>query len=256
MKSATKMSSLHYEPSYDHIHTDCHHTTATTTHHRSMNQRNNVQTTTTATATTHSISTAKQPKCASHDKSVVKRGRTLDKSSDFLRWHKTKLKACDSSNGGGGGSGGGSSRNSRISHRHSHWHWMPSSHYILVITIVLFASLSEVLICVAQASDIIRASDVDDKSNNQKYTDLGITTDPLVATRDGGASNGGIGGSSSRNNPGQLFNLDRIGSNLELNLAAVFNKVAYGTTTKRSIADNVFVPTLTTVPTPQLTTFR
>lgn len=247
MKSASKMSSLHNEPSYDLIHTDCHHTTATTTHHRSMNQRNDVQTTATTTKT-HSISTAKQPKCASNDKSVVKRGRTLDKSSDFLRWHKTKLKAS--------GNGGGGSSSSRISHRQRHWQWMPSSHYILVITIVLFASLSEVLICVANASDIIRASDVDDKSNNQKYSDLGITTDPLAASRDGGASIASSGSSNSRNNPAQLYNLDRIGSNLELNLAAVFNKVAYGTTTKRSIADNVFVPTLTTVPTPQLTTFR
>lgn len=49
--------------------------------------------------------------------------------------------------------------------------------------------------------------------------------------------------------------LDKIGS-LEMSIAAVFNKVAYGTTTKRSIPDNVFVPSLTTVPTPHLTTIR
>lgn len=61
------------------------------------------------------------------------------------------------------------------------------------------------------------------------------------------------GGSSSSSNPGLYF--DKIGS-LEMSIAAVFNKVAYGTTTKRSIPDNVFVPNLTTVPTPQLTTFR
>lgn len=60
----------------------------------------------------------------------------------------------------------------------------------------------------------------------------------------------GVGGS-----PGEI-NLDNIG-NLERNIAAVFNKVAYGsTTTKRSIPDNVFVPSLTTVPTPLLTTYR
>lgn len=258
MKSASKMSSLQNGPNYDLIHTDCHHTAtatiATTTHHRSMHQRYDVHTATApTTTTTHSISTAKQPKCASHDKSVVKRGCTLDKSSDFLRWHKTKLKACD--NSGSERSNMSSRRNSSIS-RHRQWQWVPSSHYILVITIVLFASLSELFICVAHASDIIRASDIDDKSNNQKYSDLGITTDPLAAARDIGASGSGGSSSSSRNNPGQLFNLDRIGSNLELNLAAVFNKVAYGTTTKRSISDNVFVPTLTTVPTPQLTTFR
>lgn len=252
------MSSLHNGPSYDLMHTDCHHTatatTSTTTHHRSMNQRYDVHTATASTTkTTHSISTAKQPKCASHDKSVVKRGCTLDKSSGFLRWHKTKLKACD--NGGSGCihiNSNNSRRISSINHRHRHWQWVPSSHYILVITIVLFSSLSELFICVAHASDIIRDSDIDDKRNNQKYSDLSITTDPLAAERDIGAS--GSGG-SSRNNP-VLYNLDRIGSNLELNLAAVFNKVAYGTTTKRSISDNVFVPTLTTVPTPQLTTFR
>lgn len=49
---------------------------------------------------------------------------------------------------------------------------------------------------------------------------------------------------------------EKIG-NLEKSIAAVFNKVAYGsTTTKRSIPDNVFVPSLTTIPTPPLTTFR
>lgn len=61
---------------------------------------------------------------------------------------------------------------------------------------------------------------------------------------------GSVGG-----NPGDI-NLDNFGT-LERSIAAVFNKVAYGsTTTKRSIPDNVFVPSLTTVPTPLLTTFR
>ncbi|XP_058172650.1 uncharacterized protein LOC131287603 [Anopheles ziemanni] len=48
------------------------------------------------------------------------------------------------------------------------------------------------------------------------------------------------------------------GSNLEQSIAAVFSRVAYGstTTTKRSIPDNVYVPSLTTVSTPLLTTFR
>ncbi|KAL9702739.1 hypothetical protein quinque_006257 [Culex quinquefasciatus] len=46
--------------------------------------------------------------------------------------------------------------------------------------------------------------------------------------------------------------------NLEKSIAAVFSRVAYGstTTTKRSIPDNVYVPSLTTVSTPLLTTFR
>ena len=47
------------------------------------------------------------------------------------------------------------------------------------------------------------------------------------------------------------YNLDELG--------AIFHKVAYPTsttTTKRSIIDNVYVPSITTVPTPSLTTFR
>lgn len=233
MKSVSKMSSLHNDTNDDLIHTDCHYklsTTSTTPHHQSMNnQRTNIQ--------THSIATAKHPtKCISNDKSVVARGRrTLDKSSDFLRWNKTKSKAC---------------HHHHRNHHHNR-HWRMSHRIFLVITIVLFASLNEVLICVAHAGDVtslIRVSDDDERSNNQKYSNSGITSDPLV--RDGGGAGG-----ASRNNPA-LYNLDKFGSNLEMSIAAVFNKVAYGTTTKRSISDNVFVPNLTTVPTPQLTTFR
>lgn len=43
---------------------------------------------------------------------------------------------------------------------------------------------------------------------------------------------------------------------LDLQIGAIFEKVASATTTKRSIPDNVFVPSLTTVPTPFLTTVR
>lgn len=263
------MSSLHYESSDDHIHIDyCQHTLSTTAphHYRSMNQRrrrkHNVQ--------NHSISTAKQlntdgiagPTSAatavdaatatataaavssSQDKSVVKRGRTLDKSSDFLQWHKTKLKAT------------------------CHWQWMTTTHRIcLVIAIVLFASFSEVLICVAHAGDVtslIRVTDDDElKSNNQKFSDsASASSDTMMMARmdggGGGGSGGGVGGAgtaSGRNSPA-IYTLDKFGSNLELNLAAVFNKVAYGTTTKRSISDTVYVPSPTTVATPQLTTFR
>lgn len=46
--------------------------------------------------------------------------------------------------------------------------------------------------------------------------------------------------------------LDKI--NLEQSIAAVFNKVAYGSTTKRSIPDNAYP--ITTLATPLLTTFR
>lgn len=70
-----------------------------------------------------------------------------------------------------------------------------------------------------------------------------------------GVSGSGSAGSGGSGNSGGLY-LDKIG-NLEKSIAAVFNKVAYGsTTTKRSIPDNVFVPSLTTVPTPPLTTYR
>ncbi|XP_055527488.1 uncharacterized protein LOC129720096 [Wyeomyia smithii] len=58
--------------------------------------------------------------------------------------------------------------------------------------------------------------------------------------------------------PVQAFG-DGFGNfNLERSIAAVFSRVAYGstTTTKRSIPDNVYVPSLTTVSTPLLTTFR
>lgn len=48
-----------------------------------------------------------------------------------------------------------------------------------------------------------------------------------------------------------------VGLILEQSIAAIFSKVAYGsTTTKRSIPDNVYVPSLTTVPTPIVTTNR
>lgn len=66
----------------------------------------------------------------------------------------------------------------------------------------------------------------------------------------GGAFNGGSAspGSSASGALDQKFSLDDIGK--------IFHRVAYATTTKRSIPDNVFVPSLTTVPTPSLTTFR
>lgn len=101
-------------------------------------------------------------------------------------------------------------------------------------------------------TSLVRVPDDDDdggiKHNNQKYADMGITTDPLVRSDDASIS-------SARNNPA-LYSIDKLGSNLEMSIAAVFNKVAYGTTTKRSISDSVSMPSLTTVPTPQLTTFR
>lgn len=87
----------------------------------------------------------------------------------------------------------------------------------------------------------------------------GLLMDSSAINGDGdvsfGVSGSGSAGGGGSSNSGGLY-LDKIG-NLEKSIAAVFNKVAYGsTTTKRSIPDNVFVPSLTTVPTPPLTTYR
>lgn len=78
-------------------------------------------------------------------------------------------------------------------------------------------------------------------------------------------NDGGIGGDSAGGGGGGVVGLPSgagglgvgVAIKLEQRIAAVFNKVAYGsTTTKRSIPDNVFVPSLTTVATPPLTTYR
>uniref|UniRef100_A0A4Y0B6T3 Uncharacterized protein n=1 Tax=Anopheles funestus TaxID=62324 RepID=A0A4Y0B6T3_ANOFN len=71
-------------------------------------------------------------------------------------------------------------------------------------------------------------------------------------------TNGGVGGPADGKAPVQAFGDELGGVNLERSIAAVFSRVAYGstTTTKRSIPDNVYVPSLTTVSTPLLTTFR
>lgn len=85
----------------------------------------------------------------------------------------------------------------------------------------------------------------------------GLLMDSSAINGDGDVNFGvsGSSGGAGSGNSGGLY-LDKIG-NLEKSIAAVFNKVAYGsTTTKRSIPDNVFVPSLTTVPTPPLTTYR
>lgn len=156
---------------------------------------------------THSVSTAKQ--------------------SDFMRRHRTKQK-----HRMGHTTSSSSSSSSHLTHR-----------IFLVITIILFASLNEILICVAgDSTGVIRVTDNDgntnnSNNNNQKSPDLPTTSDPTANSED------------------PIFNLEKVGTNLELSIAAVFNKVAYGTTTKRSISD-VFVPSITTVPTPQLTTLR
>lgn len=106
---------------------------------------------------------------------------------------------------------------------------------ILTISILVHNQISPVS---CAGSSTILGIDVDDLRKNNDEIQGPID----VASGNGAGANTGI-------------YLDKIGS-LEMSIAAVFNKVAYGTTTKRSIPDNVFVLNLTTVPTPQLTTLR
>lgn len=91
-------------------------------------------------------------------------------------------------------------------------------------------------------------------NNNSRAQALLLDTSASLASSAhpsaGGGFNGGLASSGSSASAGldQKFSLDDIGK--------IFHRVAYATTTKRSIPDNVFVPSLTTVPTPSLTTFR
>lgn len=80
---------------------------------------------------------------------------------------------------------------------------------------------------------------------------LGIDINDARKSSDEDSITNGVGAGNTGANAGLYF--DKIGGSLEMSIAAVFNKVAYGTTTKRSLPDNVFVPTM---PTPQLTTYR
>lgn len=180
------------------------------------------------------VSTARQTTAKQHQQHAQAMERCSVDAADFLQRHKTKAKR-----------------------PFAEWR-RPSFNFLLVIAIAL-AVVHGGGVRTVQANDVtglVRIPDDDDdggmdaglKHTNQKYSDLGITTDPLVHD-DASAANTG------RNNPA-LYNLDKLGSNLEMSIAAVFNKVAYGTTTKRSISDSVSVPSLTTVATPQLTTFR
>lgn len=113
---------------------------------------------------------------------------------------------------------------------------------IFMISLITFAFLNDVIICKVNGADVSGVVQIDENNDKEHLTDSfhGITPNPI---KSGGFYNEKIG------------NLEKIDS-LEMSLAAVFNKVAYGTTTKRSIADTGFVPNPTTIPTPQLTTYR
>lgn len=115
---------------------------------------------------------------------------------------------------------------------------------LLIVTIILFASLNDVFVRNVNATDLTGVVQINGNAKDHSIDSFeGITPNPI--------KNGGNGGFYN----GKIDNLDKIDT-LEMSLAAVFNKVAYGTTTKRSIADTGFVPSATTAPTPQLTTYR
>lgn len=116
-----------------------------------------------------------------------------------------------------------------------------------LLTVIGCSLLTEISISATHGSDVtslIRVSD-DEKTTNLKYPDLGMTAESLGRARDTDII------TQSPNGHGADSFLEKT---LEMSLAAVFNKVAYGTTTKRSIADNAFIPNSTAIPTIQLTT--
>lgn len=110
-------------------------------------------------------------------------------------------------------------------------------------------------------------SDSLNSSNNKTLSPFSLSSSNLVTAAAigdnppspvviNGGSNSNAGGSNSGIGTGGHY-LDKI-DNLERSVAAVLIKVAYGTTstTKRSIPDNSYVPSLTTIATPPLTTLR
>lgn len=116
--------------------------------------------------------------------------------------------------------------------------WMPQP--TTIYQLKLFHLLTFIILAAALSIDCVDSLLMDSSALTGDATGIG-----------GGGGGGGGSGAAG----GGLY-LDKIGS-LEKSIAAVFNKVAYGsTTTKRSIPDTLFVPSLTTVPTPPLTTFR
>lgn len=104
-----------------------------------------------------------------------------------------------------------------------------------------------------ETSNNNNSNNQDQEDNEEDDVDLVGNDDDDLMLGDS-AGDGGGGGSSDG---GDLFGSMYSEKSLEKSIAAVFNKVAYGsTTTKRSIPDNVFVPSLTTMATPPLTTYR
>lgn len=128
--------------------------------------------------------------------------------------------------------------------------------FLLILIISLISLLCEPLAIYAindsELRGVVRVSD--DSSASDGNTSLDLVGS--VSNQDANENAAAAAAASANSGGGSSgLYLDKIGS-LEMSIAAVFNKVAYGTTTKRSIPDTVFIPNLTTVPTPQLTTFR
>lgn len=133
-------------------------------------------------------------------------------------------------------------------------------HYILLILL----SLSQVrwthaLLLVE--SKYLRPADDDfvaDGVNNKHYINTSIPSESSnrIATKPGMVVGGVISGGSPSISSGYMDKMKM--NNLERSVAAVLKKVAYGTTstTKRSIPDTSYVPSLTTIATPLLTTLR
>ena len=98
--------------------------------------------------------------------------------------------------------------------------------------------------------NVLRKNKYDDKSNaivnNKVYIVIYLLLSVISISNC--AANALVDSASST---GDGLDLEELGE--------IFKKVAYPTsttTTKRSIIDNVYVPSITTVPTPSLTTFR
>lgn len=131
------------------------------------------------------------------------------------------------------------------------------SNAILYILLILLLSLPQVrwvhsLLTVEPKFDSLADDDFPSSSaiNNNPLINVGMVngSDNRIAMKVGGSSPSGSGGY-----------MDKLKmNNLERSVAAVLKKVAYGTTstTKRSIPDNTYTPSLTTIATPLLTTLR
>ncbi|XP_049316015.1 uncharacterized protein LOC105226690 isoform X2 [Bactrocera dorsalis] len=133
-------------------------------------------------------------------------------------------------------------------------------HYILLILL----SLSQVrwthALLLVESKYVSPTDDdyIADSSNYNPYMNSSIPSESSnrIRVKPGMVVGGVIGGISALGSSGYMDKMKM--NNLERSVAAVLKKVAYGTTstTKRSIPDKSFLPRLTTIATPLLTTLR